>query len=156
VSVPFYNAKSCTLDRSIGFQIHTLSSHLDERLEPMLKAAAGITLTQWHVLATLQSRNAETAAALSDTLSHDSGAMTRMIDKLEDLCLLERHASAKDRRAYTLKMTKKGAAACAKGFDVARGNLNDFLRDFTQEEGETLLALLQKMKQTSSALGSAT
>ncbi len=153
--MPFYNAKNYSLDRSIGFLLNTLSLHLNERLEPLLKSAVGITMSQWQVLASLQFHHVDTAAMLSAALSHDSGAMTRMIDKLASFGFVKRRDDVVDRRAYKLKITKKGTAACAKGFELARSDLNEFLVDFSSDEAETLIGLLQKMKRTSETLKTA-
>ena len=46
-------------------------------------------------------------------LSHDAGAMTRLIDKLESMRLVRRVREPHDRRSTRLELTKEGRAMYA-------------------------------------------
>ena len=148
--MPFYHSKNYSLQRSVGFLINTLALEINEDLETLLKAQLDVSLPQWRVLTTLHFNRFDNASALCDDMHYDSGAMTRMLDKLEALGLVERHDDRDDRRARKLELTKKGALVCKRGFVLARANLNAFMADLTDDEGEQLISLLQRLRQTRS------
>lgn len=146
--MPFYHSKNFSMERSIGFLVNTLAIEINVDLEARLKAQLEVSLAQWRVLTTLRFNRFDTASAVCDDLNYDSGAMTRMLDKLEALALVVRQPDAGDRRAHRLTLTKKGALVCKKGLVLARDNLNLFMADLTDHEGEQLISLLQRVKQT--------
>lgn len=146
--MPFYDEKNYSFERSLGFLLNSLASLVNQELDELLKAQPGISLAQWRVLATIHRSDTATASSLCAALDHDSGAMTRLIDKLEALDLVSREDDASDRRAYKLGLTRKGRLASSRGFEIARDNLNRSMADLTEKEGETLLALLLRVKQT--------
>ena len=148
----FYRRQNYSLERSAGFLINSLAQHINQQLETALKARVGISIAQWHALAKLHQGGPQTAAVLSAELAYDTGAMTRLIDRLEQAGLVLRKDDAVDRRAWRLALTKKGTVATIKGFALAKANLNVFLQDFTSDEAEQLVALLQKLKATSTRI----
>ena len=146
--MPFYHSKNYSLQRSVGFLINTLALEINEDLETLLKAQLDVSLPQWRVLTTLHFNRFDNASALCDDMHYDSGAMTRMLDKLEALELVVRAPDADDRRAHKLTLTKKGEIVCKKGLALARDTLNVLMADLTDDEGEQLISLLQRLKQT--------
>ena len=144
----FYDAKNYSLERSIGFLVNTLAQEINEDLDVQLKAQLEVSLAQWRTLTALHFNRSDTAAALCGDLNYDSGAMTRMLDKLETLGFVVRQADADDRRAHKLTLTRAGAVICKKGAILARDNLNVFMADLTDDEGEQLISLLQRLKHT--------
>jgi DNA-binding MarR family transcriptional regulator len=144
----FYHSKNYSLQRSIGFLVNTLALELNEDLDAQLKARLDVSLPQWRVLTTLHFNRFDNASALCDDMHYDSGAMTRMLDRLEALALVVRQPDAGDRRAHKLTLTKKGALLCKRGIALARDTLNVVMADLTDDEGEQLISLLQRLKQT--------
>ena len=78
-------------------------------------------------------------------LSHDAGAMTRLIDKLEATGLVRRVRESHDRRAARLELTKEGRAMHAQVTRVQVAVLNRMLRGFSRAEARTLERLLQRI-----------
>ncbi|MEO8756006.1 MAG: MarR family transcriptional regulator, partial [Casimicrobiaceae bacterium] len=75
----------------------------------------------------------------------DTGAMTRMLDRLEAKGLLHRTPCPKDRRVMQLGLTAEGERLCREiPFGLARVS-NGLLRGFAPQEFETLKALLRRM-----------
>ena len=145
----FYRKTNYSLERSIGFLVSSLAAHTNLELEKLLKANAGISVSQWNVLAALHFKRADTAARICVEMGYDPGAMTRMIDKLLAQEFIERKDDSGDRRAYRLKLTPKGMKICRQVPRYAMQNLNRFLEGFSREDAESLITLLQKMKKTS-------
>jgi len=67
-----------------------------------------VSATQYLVLAYVARADAPTAGALARHVDLDSGAMTRLLDRMEALGLLERRLDAGDRRVVRLLMTGHG------------------------------------------------
>jgi MarR family multiple antibiotic resistance transcriptional regulator len=146
--LPFYDERSYSVERSLGFLVGSLSTLLSADLDALLQEQLGVSIAQWRALSILQVTKVPTAAALCLQLHYDSGAMTRMIDKLESRGLVGREPDETDRRALRLRVTRKGKLACTRGFEVARENLNEALAELTHGEAEQLLSLLTRVKRT--------
>jgi DNA-binding MarR family transcriptional regulator len=117
-----------------------LEEEFARELEPL-----GLTPAQALVLVMVADRRAETAAAMCRTLSHDAGAMTRLIDKLEAAGLVRRVREAHDRRSARLELTREGQAMHAQVTRVQVEVLNRMLRGFSRAEARTLEALLKRI-----------
>lgn len=148
MSDDFYDDTNFRIDRSLGFLVTSIAARLGGWLDERLLPDIGIGVTQWRALAYLHDGHAATAAELCTALRYDSGAMVRMVDKLEANGLLAREPDPNDRRTYRLKLTKKGKATCDRGFELARENLNSALAGLSREQAEELITSLQTVNRT--------
>lgn len=73
-------------------------------------ALLGVTPVQYAVMRGLLERPGATAADISDWLFIDSATMTGLIDRLEKLGHVARHADGADRRVNRLRLTDSGMA----------------------------------------------
>ena len=107
-------------------------------------AAFDISTAQYAVMAALVAGRAHTSAQICHELSYDSGAMTRMLDRLERKDLLLRKRSLDDRRTVLVELTAHGQAVYPAL--LARTNLvlRQFFTRYEGDELEALAALLQK------------
>jgi DNA-binding MarR family transcriptional regulator len=87
----------------------------------------------------------KSASDLCKHISYDAGAMTRMIDRLEEKGLLKRSRCPDDRRLVNLELTDKGNLALPQMRRVAMGVLNRFLEGFTKAEVRQLEGFLVRM-----------
>lgn len=153
--MPYYNEKNYSIERSVGYLLNELAKLINDDLDARLKDALSVSFAQWRVLVAILQCDTEpepaSASILCSKIDYDSGAMTRLLDKLEALGFVTRERDVWDRRAYTLKLTKKGRLVATKGLMIARDNLNDSMADLTDQEAETLLSLLVKVRQTNLA-----
>jgi DNA-binding MarR family transcriptional regulator len=98
------------------------------------------------VLATLAASEVPLSAAeLCRGLSYDTGAMTRMLDRLENQGLISRTRRADDRRVVWLQLTLKGRACYPRIRESAILALNRLLRGFTKAEVRQLEAMMARM-----------
>jgi DNA-binding MarR family transcriptional regulator len=138
-----YNAETFEPGRCVGPLISrvrlALLDALDRALSPL-----NVTAAQYVVLATLAS-GAESASQICRGISYDAGAMTRMIDRLEQRGLLHRVRVADDRRTVKLQLTEEGEALYPKMRASAMAVVNDLLRGFTQAEARQLENFLKRM-----------
>nr|PZN61860.1 MAG: MarR family transcriptional regulator [Pseudomonadota bacterium] len=118
----------------------SLLRSIDARMQPL-----ELTALQWQPLFLLWRGRADTVAALARECEMDCGAMTRMLDRLEAKGLVRRHRSETDRRVVHLSLTDKGRESAAALPPVLREELARHLKDFTDQETELLISMLQRM-----------
>lgn len=104
-----------------------------------------ISAPQLIVLASVANREADSAASLCKTISYDPGAMTRMIDRLEQKGLIRRVPHPEDRRAMNLELTTAGKALFPQLIAAKDAVQKQFLRGFSKDEVATLESLLERM-----------
>src|SRR5689334_7987222 len=112
----------------------------DEHLRSLEMSSA-----QFIILATLSMGTAKSASDLCKGISYDAGAMTRMLDRLEEKGLLRRSRDPGDRRLVNLELTDKGNAALPRMREVSMRVLNRFLQGFTKAEARQLESFLMRM-----------
>jgi DNA-binding MarR family transcriptional regulator len=104
-----------------------------------------ITAAQLMVLAFVANKEADSAATLCKSISYDPGAMTRMIDRLEQKGLIRRIPNPDDRRATNLEMTTAGSALYPQLLAAKESVQAQFLRGFGKDEVRQLEGLLNRM-----------
>ena len=104
-----------------------------------------ISAAQFIVLATLVNGEADSASGLCKGISYDPGAMTRMLDRLEQKGLIKRTPRPDDRRTMNLALTAEGKALIPKLAAAKEAVQARFLRGFSKSEVRTLEALLNRM-----------
>lgn len=105
----------------------------------------GVTGAQWVVMIRIGGGLGNTASELCRTLGYDSGAMTRMLDRLEKLGLVRRAPSPGDGRATTLSLTPEGERLYPRLTPIAVDVLNDHLSGFASEEIGQFLSFLGRI-----------
>ena len=113
---------------------------MDRELAPFY-----ITAPQLIVLASVANGEADSAAGLCKTISYDPGAMTRMIDRLEQKGLVRRIPHPEDRRAANLELTVAGKALYPQLLATKERVTAHFLRDFSPDEIALLESRLHRM-----------
>jgi DNA-binding MarR family transcriptional regulator len=118
----------------------SLLSRLDAELEPF-----GVTAMQFAVLKHLAEGAASTAADLCRFMHHDTGAMTRILDRLEQKGLVRRERGREDRRVVFLRVAPHGRAQLPRLLAVCSRILEAHLAGFSQAEIDTLKSYLGRM-----------
>jgi DNA-binding MarR family transcriptional regulator len=126
--------------RLLKLVFSSLVRSVDARMQPL-----ELTAMQWEPLLLLSRGRADTVAALARECDMDCGAMTRMLDRLEQKQLLQRQRSDTDRRVVNLALTDKGREAAAAIPPVIRDELSRHLHDFSTEETQLLVSMLNRM-----------
>lgn len=101
-------------DRDLVAGVAQLANLLNRRLAPLLDKA-GITPQQWGVLLAIgASDEAFSLAALARKLAVTKQNMTGMVDRLEQLGLIEREEDPSDLRSSRLKLSRRGRSTLEK------------------------------------------
>lgn len=135
---------------SVGYLVKRAQRAMRDRVEVAF-ASQGITFQQWVVLMHLRDGLAGTIAELSREVQHDSGAMTRLIDQLEERGLIERQRKANDRRVVDLRLTSAGRKMAESLVPIAVDTLNTVLDGFSRAEVTQLQELLRRIIDTASS-----
>ncbi|HEV7606345.1 MAG TPA: MarR family transcriptional regulator [Steroidobacteraceae bacterium] len=117
---------------------------MHDRIEAVF-ASQGITFQQWVVLMNLRDEVATTTAGLCQELRHDSGAMTRLIDQLDERGFIGRRRQEADRRIVDLELTSSGRKMVDSLIPLAVETLNGALSGFTKAEVQQMQGLLRKI-----------
>ncbi|MEX3811238.1 MarR family winged helix-turn-helix transcriptional regulator [Paraburkholderia sp. BR13439] len=113
---------------------------LGKELEPF-----GVTAAQYVILAALRYHRADTAAYLCKELSYTPGAMTRMIDRLEQKLLVRRVPHPDSRRANKLELTAHGRALFPELLAASTAIIDRFFGGYSASELALLESLLKGM-----------
>jgi DNA-binding MarR family transcriptional regulator len=140
----YYSPRSYTARSSIGYQMRRGALLMREQLE-QVTAGGGCTFAQWITLVLVRDDASLTPGALCHYLHHDSGALTRLLDRLERQNYLRRERSARDRRVVRLRLTPLGRKAIDALMPVVVDCLNSALEGFTAAEVKTLDGLLGRL-----------
>lgn len=140
----FYSPDDFAPSNSIGYLLRRANKLSMARAEAAFEGSE-ITFTQWIVLALTFSGTAATCAELSRNIGHNSGAMTRVVDQLEERGLLARQPDESDRRVTRLAITEAGRVTVTDLAARVVGLWNDILHDFDREEIVRLIATLTRL-----------
>lgn len=131
-------------EESIGYLIKmthaSMLRAIDAEVAPM-----GLTAMQWTPLLRMAAGQADTAAELARVVGMDTGAMTRMLDRLEHKGLIRRVRSVEDRRVIKLELTDEGRHKATQIPRLLAKVSNAHLADFDDVDRETMKGLLRRM-----------
>ena len=149
----YYKVKNYQSRRGIGYLLKRAGRLANARIEELFTGDEEISFTQWVVLMNLRDKLVVTAAGLSQEIGHDSGAMTRVIDQLENRGLLRRERSTTDRRVIELELTDEGRQVTEHYLPRLVGLYNRLFEDFSREEVDQSVALLTRLVTKLDAMG---
>jgi DNA-binding MarR family transcriptional regulator len=150
----FYHPDTLKPDESIGRLMREIMSAMASQVDREL-APLGLTEAQWMPLLKLHLNLASTSTELARECRTDAGATTRMLDRLEEKGFIQRARSAQDRRVVNLELTPEGNRTAQHIPAVLCKVQNELLQDFSQEDFDTLKALLRRMLGSAKALAAA-
>ena len=129
-----------SLGRLLRKVVNSIGRDIDARM-----ADLDLTNKQWAPLIMLMRCRCHTAAELARELEVDTGAMTRMLDRLEGKGFIRREPSADDRRVFKLALTADGEQVSQRVPEILSASFNRHLAGFTIEELDQLMAMLRRM-----------
>ena len=116
-------------DRDLVAGIARLTNLLNRRLAPVLEGA-GVSPQQWGVLSVIgEAAGPMTLAAVARELAVTKQNMTGMIDRLEQLGLVERLTDPSDLRSSRVQLTRRGRTVITR----AEPEYQEWLRSLATE-----------------------
>jgi len=143
VSENFYNEENYTPEESVGYLMRvawqTLLKNIDAEMQIL-----DLTGMQWGPLLLLAKNCCDSVATCARASYTDSGAMTRMLDRLETKGLLRRVRSLEDRRVVNLELTQAGLEITQQIPAHLVKVLNRHLHDFNEAEFQQFKQMLRR------------
>ncbi len=139
-----YSAADYDPAQSLGRLLRRVMNSIGRDID-LRMADLDLTNKQWAPLIMLQRCRCRTATELARELEVDTGAMTRMLDRLEGKGFIRREPSADDRRVFRLELTPEGEAVSAQVPEILTSSFNRHLAGFTVHELEVLVSMLKRM-----------
>ena len=147
----FYHSDNYRVEESVGYLVnrlaHTVAREIDRRMSRL-----GLTDAQWKPLFMLLKGQCTTAADLSRFACHDAGAVTRLLDRLEDKGLIRRQRSDADRRVVKLELTAEGERIASEVPSIIAAIANGVVAGFSPDEFTQFKQLLKRALDNASAL----
>lgn len=141
---PYYSLESLEADNSVGYLVKRCGVLMNQVAERRFEALP-VSFSQWVVLMHLAQQEHMSATQLSAHLGQDMGALTRVVDELERRGFARRERSRRDRRAVEIALTAAGRREAKNASRAVVELLNRLVEPFTDQEVDTLLALLQRL-----------
>lgn len=125
---------------ALGKARNLLATQLDAELKE-----GGINGQQLSILLALAREDARSPFELAKLLGVHPGRATRVLDKLEDIGLVQRIRSDKDRRVVHVSLTQAGRETVARREQVAPEAWNRRHAHFSRSDFDTLSILIGKL-----------
>lgn len=148
-SAPLPVSSLCGDDDSFGLLMHFVRQGLIRHLEQALaEHDLGLTFTQYRVLKMLSGVPHLSASELARRMEHDAGAMTRLLDKMQERGFLHRHSCPEDRRSVEISLTDAGRALSRPLRAISDQLTEIAMSDLSDDEKVTLMSLLKRVRAT--------
>jgi DNA-binding MarR family transcriptional regulator len=140
------------LDGSIGenfdeYLFYLITQVQNRRVRDFTPAleSLGLTISLWRALSTINRLGGCLMSELAEFTTTDRTTLTRSVDQLVELALVERCASPDDRRLVRVELTERGHGIFAQSVQRLAEHNPRVLGDLSPEELRTLRALLQRL-----------
>ncbi|MEO8779385.1 MAG: MarR family transcriptional regulator [Rhodanobacter sp.] len=128
----------------LGFLVsgvrNAIWSAIEQALQPL-----DITAAQFVVFNSIVKGRGSSIGELCRVIGYDSGAMTRLLDRIEKKGLIRRVANPGDRRSYLIELTEESTAVVPKARRLVQKVFESLLQDFSESEAAALKASLEKI-----------
>ena len=144
MSEQHYHASTYRAQNSIGYLVKRAQSMVMDVLEQVV-VERGFSFIHYVILTWVRDGIAVNPKDICFKYRHDSGALTRVIDQLEERGLLQRVRRGNDRRKVDLELTDAGRKTVGDLIPLVVDKLNLVLVDFSRDEVTELKRLLTKL-----------
>ena len=150
--MPQDDAPSSTRGRAARWVVDDYLSYLLARAGHVVASgfhlevrAAGLTVLEWRVLATLASGGAYNVGQLASIALAQQSTVTKLIGRLEAEGRVARHDGEHDRRQSMVRITPAGRSALGPLLRRARQHERRALNDLDPREADALKSALRKL-----------
>ena len=148
----FYKAENYRAEESIGHMMRRILTAVGQAVEVRMHEPGSPTYPQWIPLHKLSLGSVTTVAELARECQLDTGAMTRLLDRLEAKGLCRRVRSVADRRVVNIELTDEGRTAAEEVPRILCHVQNEHLAGFTNAEWQQLRSYLRRILDNAQAL----
>ncbi len=144
-AAPFFDANNYQPELGLLFMLRQAQLAIAQRVSDETDLG-GSTIPQWLPLYKVHSGHANTVAELARKCTVDAGAMTRLLDRLENKGLCRRVRSDTDRRVVQIELTPEGVEVAQRVPQALSRVYNAALVDFSPAEWQQLQGFLQRLR----------
>ena len=135
------------VQETFGFLLLSIRLGLIKQGERLLaNRGFDLNLTQLRVLGVLARFQSLSATELARNVEHDGGALTRLLDRLQEKGYVARRPNPNDRRAIEVFMTDKGRVVWDSMQDCIKQINAEVLRALDDAEQAQLFAFLHRIR----------
>ncbi len=142
--IEFYTPDNYVYAETVGFMMRNVHASFHKMIDVEMQKH-DLTAMQWKPLLLIYYGTVNTAATLAKESCLDTGATTRMLDRLQKKGLVERTRCEQDRRVVYVTLTDEGLRICKKIPKDLCKVMNHHLKGFSQSEVDTLKSFLNRM-----------
>lgn len=130
-----------TIGVELGHVARLMRRYFDARARSI-----GVTRPQWQVLTLLARNEGIHQGGLAEILEVEPITLGRMVDRLQEACLVERRADPLDRRTWRLFLTPKGKQLMDQLRPLSDETVALTLEGLGSEERAALMRMLDRMR----------
>ncbi|HEY0123923.1 MAG TPA: MarR family transcriptional regulator [Rhizobium sp.] len=127
---------------------HAMRALLQEHTALWVSLEPDLTKPQYAVLEALAQKREMDQVSLGRASATTKATLTEMLRRMEQRGLIERQACKSDARQKHVRLTPAGLEKLIQARATANAVSGEFLTSLSEEEHETLLNLIQKMRQS--------
>ncbi len=129
----------------LTFRLARVQSKLNMQAAQILEKTAGLSLTQWRILALVGAAGLAKSSTLTRQAAFDKGLFSRRLKSLVEQGLVQTNSDPKDSRAQILSLTKAGRALYAKTLPVMRKRQAALERVLSDEQQDAFFDALERL-----------
>jgi DNA-binding MarR family transcriptional regulator len=137
-------APPSALEDHLGYWLRFVSNHVSQAFRRKVEAA-GVQVSEWVVLRALHGGEVTSPGGLVRLLGMTKGAVSKLLERLEERGLVTRTTSDVDRRQQTLALTPRGRTLVPRLARLADENDREFFGHMSPHSRETVLRALQSI-----------
>ncbi|NTV73321.1 MAG: MarR family transcriptional regulator [Holophaga sp.] len=135
---------SSPLETHLGYRLRRVSNRISGAFALAL-LGEGVSVAEWVALRFIRDRKRMASSQVAEAAGLTRGAMSKVLEKLEDKTLVTRTVDRRDSRVQWLTLTPKGAALVPRLAAIADQNDEHFFGCLNPDERAVLGSLLKKL-----------
>lgn len=129
----------------LTFRMARLQAKLNKQATHILQSRAGLTLTQWRIMALIGSNGRMTAAKVTRSGLIDKGLFSRKLKTLVAEGLVQVQADDFDQRIQHLSLTKRGQSVYETTMPIMKARQDGLRSALSPEENDMIDVILTKL-----------
>ena len=145
---PPLNGGEDDIQRQFAWTLHDVFRLFQRAWNRRLRGSGlGISPAQSRVLTEVYRQGGLTQTALAETIEMERAPLGRLLDRMEELGLIERKPDPEDRRVRLVFHTEKAFALDEPMWDTASGLFDQALKGLSPDEITFFISILERLKQ---------
>lgn len=133
------------LESSLLYRFSVMSNRSSERLHAFYGSRYGLTVPGWRVVAHLGEHQPMNAKDIAERAAMDSVSVTRALNHLDELGMVDRKIDVEDRRRVVVRLTRKGQGVYDTVAPMAVKEEVELIAGLTAAERATLYDLTRRI-----------